>query len=111
MSEDAIEKTTMLNVHLRRRALPPLTEFEVVECHPCYLLSRGELAEKGRLELMEYQSLMHDLRRGFLPDEKRIWGHPGVRAVLAASYGPQCEDLIKSYFTRRKAGKGTDALD
>lgn len=111
MSEDAIEKMAMFNGHLRRRALPPLTEFDVVECPPCFLLTRGEQVEKGRVELLEFQSLMQDLRRGHLPDERRIWGHPGVRSVMAGGYGPQCDDLIKCYFRRRMEGKGSDALD
>lgn len=111
MSEWAVEWKTTLDRHLRARSLPPLTEFEVVECHECYLLLRGEMAETSRQEREEATLMWRDLKGGRLPDERRIWGHPTVRQVLAGGYGPQVEMLIKQFFERRNAGKGANALD
>lgn len=90
---------------MRARALPPLTEFEVAECHECYGLTRAEHAERTRAAQQEFTVLIHDLHRDRLPNERMIWGYPRVRAVMEGPFGPQAEELLRAHF-RRKAGGG-----
>lgn len=92
--------------------MTPLDESEVVECASCHQLTRHERSLAEIDAFREYEALADSLRGGSLTNEKLIWQHPRVRAVLAGPFGAQCELMIRDHFKpTADGGRSTNALE